>query len=1166
MAFSQEQLAYMKLLGIKPPVDQQPPAQPAPGQPPGGMTPVYPTGMPPQPATSTSKPAGEVLSVSATSDPNKFIVKTQIPGQDPGVARSQTMTRAQVQAAGGEIPTEGYWAQGITAKRMGGHIYKTEKSEAAAAKQREAELRDIADKMGWDGTTDALSKAVKKNPDSTEFALEAAGGGLTIDEKAALFEAAGVSYDAEKDWLSAHIQVGPSSKPEWVTKLDYDKLNKASPTSADLLKREGTEALRTNIEQYQKITAAQEAAYQAEEKAFREHLSKDDPYLYDIYINKGAAAYNEAVDKREKDLAGINQRFEEKYTEVNGKWVIKSDWEKMPSVYKDMINKEGWDSYETYINEYNDALSAVKDYIGPGVIPGPKQSIIDVSGQVTAEKTEAGTMTTGELDIVRYLLDNNDPKYLKTLGATDDDIKATQIYIAATHSETDYIKEYFKERGWSTDIPWADFTKETSQKENDEYMAHVKEAQDSLYSMVPEKRPSFIVKEIALGMIPVYGTYRYYQRAKEGGISGSEAGQLAASAVFDVMCVVPVVGQLSAAARGTYLAGKAGQYLSAGVRLREIGKAAGAITLAEVKAPFTILAHPLDTLKAGLSPIETLLRGKKIPLSAIETKWNTARIPIAAVGDEKTALKLRDSVTDALIHGKNADVTIGDVNVKLSPAAVNRLGKPVMISATPDIRPYMDGAIIGKGKEVEIIGGNTAIMGKGSDLYVSPTFHSRFAETTSTGMQIKDAVPGGLIIRDEKIIARLTPSGKVYRGTAEIEAKLAAGENIDLGKPSQYLMTRTSYGKKLTLAVYGEPFSAAEIADLKLIGSLDTVKQIFKAPIQVKRLNKVYDELAGLVEDRAELMREVENYRRAGKAAELQRASSSLARVNTDIQSTYKNLEAEYKRNRVAIKTLMYRSTTGIAGYSLDRVSNILRSTRPARRIAAETVRSRAAITTPERVTPIIKRPRIGINPPVRITPLPSSPRMPPSPPDRRIPPSPPEGRIPPKPPPGRTPPKSPVKVPPRVPPATPRPPGVPKPPIFKLKIMTDKEKRKIIAEANGAIAWRQGQIGGKDRWDVIINPYTQQENYMMVLGATPRGASVIKGPGSAYATARLLYGHRLNRAVNVDSGFQDVKLTPISGGKGIKISYSPDTKLQTTGDINISRNRGAFPLRDNSK
>lgn len=119
---------------------------------------------------------------------------------------------------------------------------------------------------------------------------------------------------------------------------------------------------------------------------------------------------------------------------------------------------------------------------------------------------------------------------------------------------------------------------------------------------------------------------------------------------------------------------------------------------------------------------------------------------------------------------------------------------------------------------------------------------------------------------------------------------------------------------------------------------------------------------------------------------------------------------------------------------------------------------------------------------------------------------------------------------------------------------MSDADKRQAIIDADGAIAWRMGKIGGKDRWDVVIHPYQSNEDYVMVLGKAPEGATIVrKGKGSAYGTTQVIRGKAPKSDVDVDSGFVDITLTPV-GKISVKMKVTPDPKLETRGDITIGR------------
>ena len=120
----------------------------------------------------------------------------------------------------------------------------------------------------------------------------------------------------------------------------------------------------------------------------------------------------------------------------------------------------------------------------------------------------------------------------------------------------------------------------------------------------------------------------------------------------------------------------------------------------------------------------------------------------------------------------------------------------------------------------------------------------------------------------------------------------------------------------------------------------------------------------------------------------------------------------------------------------------------------------------------------------------------------------------------------------------------------------SDSDKRKVIKKAKGAVAFRMGEVGkaGKRRdvWHVIMYPYQSQDDYVSVVGKTPAGAVVARGKGSAYRTAHKLTGKMPGRSLMMDIGAMDATLAP--GAKQIGISFRPDPKLLTTGDITITK------------
>ncbi len=117
---------------------------------------------------------------------------------------------------------------------------------------------------------------------------------------------------------------------------------------------------------------------------------------------------------------------------------------------------------------------------------------------------------------------------------------------------------------------------------------------------------------------------------------------------------------------------------------------------------------------------------------------------------------------------------------------------------------------------------------------------------------------------------------------------------------------------------------------------------------------------------------------------------------------------------------------------------------------------------------------------------------------------------------------------------------------------MSEDKARDMVKRSGGAITWRMGQVGGKDRWDVIINPGSRNARYIMILGSPPQGATVVRrGKGSASATAQMLRGSPPARPVRVDSGIMDITVTP-KGGRMLHLKFKPDPQQRTTGDITI--------------
>lgn len=367
--------------------------------------------------------------------------------------------------------------------------------------------------------------------------------------------------------------------------------------------------------------------------------------------------------------------------------------------------------------------------------------------------------------------------------------------------------------------------------------------------------------KVALGFVPIVGTIALWKEMSPTWRAISIAG--------DILCVSFIIKGAAAGAR-------AARGYTAAARMKAAAKGAGQMTLAETTAFADIAAHPIGTAK-GIgrqiqSAIETLAHPKKLPLGATELTYTTIRLPVRDVGGSAKAIKLRDAAVAAAIHGKQGTATIGDIKLTLTPSKLQKVGGALAVHATPDVRPYLNGAVVKGGAE-------------GSGVFLSPNFHSRFAQATAFGDVPTGGMKGALIIRDPKVLKAIAPSGKTYMSTVEIEALLKPGTRLPA--PSQILFTRDAAGYKLAFLVIGKPFTPAQIAKLKFLGSMDTIGQIFKPTMKLTGAERTaieaMDDMIALSRERATLARQLETARTAGRVAQTRTLAQRIADIDGKI-------------------------------------------------------------------------------------------------------------------------------------------------------------------------------------------------------------------------------------------------------------------------------------------
>ena len=541
-------------------------------------------------------------------------------------------------------------------------------------------------------------------------------------------------------------------------------------------------------------------------------------------------------------------------------------------------------------------------------------------------------------------------------------------------------------------------------------------------------------------------------------------------------------------------------------------KSIGKTVLAEVQAPITMVMHPVESLKSIIYPLESVTRPGMVPLTAFEVRYHTVKIPVGQIGSAREAMAARD-----VLVATGGVVEVGGREIALTRTALQDVVQGVAVHTTPDVRQFMHGSTVHIGKE----GG----------LYVSPTLHSKFSLSSAFGDLPKGGMPGAIIITDKKILARLQPSGKVYRGQVEMERVLGVGERLP--PPSQILISRTASGQKLTLAVIGPKISKAQIARLRVMGSKDVVRDIFSPSWKATRITRDMDDLVELGLQARKLEKELALARGTRTPAEMARLESSLKTLDHRALALARRVGRQADVGRplrpVALgygRPLMERVYGEYAERDPEGFARVMRRmTADGRREVLAGLEPRMARdmrARVERVSPNVVVPRVyaGLQ---RIE-VPGEPPRPPRPP-------------------------APPPRPPR-PPAPPRPPRPPAPPptIPRLGEMKDEAGRRL---GMGSITWKQGLW-----WITVYPPY--RAGNMRYTKNPPAGATMVRGPGSAQKTITKL-GINVPEGLLLDMGIMDVRI----GKHGRRIKFKRDVKQRTRLGYPVGMPAGVVGLKE---
>jgi hypothetical protein len=874
-------------------------------------------------------------------------------------------------------------------------------------------------------------------------------------------------------------------------------------------------------------------------------------------VNKfGVKALNDVIEQRNADA--VKDFKSENIDLGDNNYMAIKDWNTIPAKYQHIGLTEGYDAMVKKIDADNQAanyqitgaISSRQYELNKKEQEQQEQALKDIQGSgyyhVEQVNPVTGAKRGEDYDLVGYLRDGGGTtEKLRIAGFKPEDIKVIEIEAKRIPSQEEFINTYAKKNYGLTRDELMSRKQGQDEKnsvyndrmqENDVILSKATEAYADKYGVgAVLSTGAARVGELVVG--PAARAFRPEVTAKD-----IKAWEWALTGAFVALAAVPAV-------RG----------VAAGVRSGlTTGQAVKSIAVSEAKA---VIDPGIEgAFKNWRDITETAVRTDKLPIEALEIRTSTVRIPLGKTELPADAAKiLRDKTTTTIIKGDGTKSIVKGTELNLTPTALNEMSS-VAVHSTPDIRPFMEGATVQTGRE----GG----------LFVSPNVHTRFTEVSAFGDLPKGNIPGSLIIRDPKIIAELQGSGKIYRGTTEVEKLLPAG--VKLPKPSQILFTRNMNGDRIALVVYGDKFSRSEIAQMKFIGAKDTVKNIFAPAYRVsKTSSKVVDDLADAVRENKALKGDLKIATKSGKKAKISEIEKKLARNEERIGKYREEIDLKYRssvlkpltvftgsRNlirriepgerilatmartdtrRIANRT---ESVTGVrANTRIERTKGVIAPRTNARTertetrtdyIPAETRRTEDARTPGE--TRVVTSDRTPTSERVAVTETRITPPREPIPPTERVPDRvpPPENRIPP---PER-----------RVPP--PPPPEGGKPPVKIIGKIKNKETPEHTPEDyRDAATWKQG-IG----WWIVFPDKSVEWSKNK-----PEGVKELPGPGAntPESTIQVYKPRRGGKTVtfNADMGNQDVLVTKTSG-RVLNINFRADRRQHTTNPVQLGRQR----------
>ena len=561
-------------------------------------------------------------------------------------------------------------------------------------------------------------------------------------------------------------------------------------------------------------------------------------------------------------------------------------------------------------------------------------------------------------------------------------------------------------------------------------------------------------------------------------------------AAFIAIDIISIVPIIAALSRGAKTVGVAGRVARLSAGAKEAGREAALL----VTAPIDMLIHPAGTIKTAAKEVRTLAENmfhpRKLPEAILTTSEGTVRLKVTEVTTPEQARAIRDQLMDLAMKGERPIIEIGGARVELARSPLIRELKGGAAHATPTGEVFEGGLVVSK---------KVGMPASEQGLFLSHEPLPRFAEASAFG---KTGDKPAIVIFSREVAEKSVPTGKIYDSpfgaVAEMERKFPVG--FEVPGVEQKLFTRIGPTGQRVEIYLGKPLSARQIAKLKLEGLVETFKAPFKPAINVRNFDQG---IGGLIpsqaDDLVKVLRasgNIDEARNLERAIRLSRSMRSAAPTTPRVLGRFQRARKRAARERPDRRRI-----------ERERPERERPERERAERERAE--RERAERERPERERPERERPE-------RERPERERPER-----ERlereRIRITDDNGRI-------------------RFP-----------------RGGSDKEKRKTIKASSGAIAWRQGELHGKDVWHVLMHPYESESDYVTVLGRKPSNTTSVKGPGSAYETIKLRYGKPPSRKVTGDIGFMDFFLEP-KGAKKVGIGFTPDPKQETIGDISITR------------